>query len=107
MIKKKRADKKRRFRIRYIFFLLIFLYGISIFISQQGMIKELAEKKSMKEKEINTLKQDLQDIEGIIKYAHTPEYIEKIARDELGMVKPLEIIFIDKNRNKFVKGLKD
>jgi len=102
-----KGTKKKRIKIRYIIFVIIFIYGISTFITQQSMVKKLEEKKETKEEEISQLKQDIEGLQEKIKYSNTPEYIEKIARDELGMVKPWEIIFIDKSKNKFVKGLKD
>ncbi len=103
----KQRIKKRRFRLRHIIILGVLIYGISVFLNQQNMIKELNEEKAHKEKQIQLLNDELIEIEGIIQYAYTLDYIEKIAREELGMVKPGETIYIDKNKNKFVKGIKD
>ncbi|WP_341534031.1 septum formation initiator family protein [Sporosalibacterium faouarense] len=107
MEKRPVRKKRKKIRIRYIFFLIIFIYGISSFFNQQGMLNELDNKKAIKEKEVRKLTQEIEELEDKIKYSNTPEYVEKIARDELGMVKPWEVIFIDKNKNKFIKGLKD
>lgn len=40
------------------------------------------------------------NIEEKLKYTDSLEYIEKMAREELKMVKPDEIIIIDTNKNK-------
>lgn len=103
----KRKNKKKRIKIRYIIFITIIIYGTSTFINQQGMIKELEKKKTIREEKIGQLNEEIQRVQEKIQYSHTPEYLEKIARDELGMVKPEETIFIDKSKNKFIKGLKD
>ena len=105
--KTKQRVKKRKFRLRHIIIFVIFIYGVSIFFNQQNLIKELNGEKVMKESEIQLLNEEILEIKSTIQYAYTLEYIEKIAREELGMVKPYETIYIDKSKNKFIKGIND
>lgn len=95
------AQKKqgRKIRIRYILILAIMLYIGSIFFNQQKMINELDAERKEKEQEINSLENDIKNLEGKIQYSDSLEYIEKIAREELKMVMPDEIIYIDKDKN--------
>lgn len=60
---------------------------------------KLAELRNNKET-INMLQEDIHDLKHEIKSSDTMEYVEKVARQDLGMVKPREIIFIDKNNEK-------
>lgn len=103
----KNRKKRRGFKIRHVFYLVALIYALSIFMNQEEMIKELDEKKSIQDAKIEQLKIEVVEGEQKLKYVHSPEYIEKMAREELGMAKPNEKIFIDKNKNKFVKGIKD
>lgn len=99
----------RKFKLFHIIILGLVIYFFSIFIKQQIMINDLKEKKAFKEEEIRQLQNEIDKIAEKVQYNHSLEYVEKIARDELGMVKSGEIIFIDANqsKNKFIKGIKD
>lgn len=97
MVNKK---KKTVFKVRYIVILVLGFYIISTFISQQRLIRKLNEEKIKKEQEIESLKHQVAEIEQKIKHTDSLEYIEKIAREELKMIKPYEIIFIDKEKDK-------
>lgn len=103
----KNKRRRKRFKMRYVLILLVLFYGISAFMSQEAMIRELDEKKAMKNAEIEQLKTEIIDGELRLEYVHSYEYLEKLARERLGMARPNEKIFIDKNKNKFVKGIKD
>ncbi len=103
----KSKRKRSKFKIRHIFFLIALIYGLSIFINQQSMIRELNQKKAQKNSEMKNLQSEVIQRDEKLKYVYSPEYIERLAREELGMVRPNEKIFIDKNKNKFVKGIKD
>ncbi len=103
----KNKRKIKRFKMRHVLFLLVLIYGVSTFMNQEAMMRELDEKRAIKDTEIEQLKSEIIDSELKLEYVHSYEYLEKLARERLGMVKPNEKIFIDKNKNKFVKGIKD
>ncbi len=65
-----------------------------------------AEKRMELEEEISSLAEQSaeaakynSELKDRIKYSNQDEYIEKIAREKLNMVKPDEILFIDKNKS--------
>lgn len=93
-------NKKRRFKLRYIVFLFILFYIGTTFINQQITIKKLEKEKAEKQEEIKKLEAEINETKEIIDNIGNLDYIEKIARDELKMVKDGEIIFIDSTKKK-------
>ena len=106
---KKNKAKFNLLNVVFVFFVIYFAYTV---FNQYQMINSLelqiAEKRDIKseaEKEAAELKQDLEKIndneEAML------DLVEKIARNQYKMVKPNEIIYIDKNRNenKFISGI--
>ena len=57
-------------------------------------------KKTALEMEVEGLEKEIEDLENDLENSDSLEFVEKIARDELGMVKPREIIYIDKGKIK-------
>ncbi|MDY2986839.1 MAG: septum formation initiator family protein [Peptoniphilus sp.] len=49
-------------------------------------------------REIKTLKSDIKNLEEEKKSSGSLEFIEKVAREDLGMVKPREVVYIDKEK---------
>jgi len=103
--------KKKKLNILNLLFAIFVLYFAYTAFNQIKMISELdvqiAEKTTQKvdaEKQSNELKQDVDKInndEALL------DLVEEVARDQYKMVKPNEIIYIDKNKNdnKFIKGI--
>ncbi|HHY90580.1 MAG TPA: cell division protein FtsL [Clostridiales bacterium] len=98
-MKKKRRKSSWIFRI---FLLLIICYVAGIFINQRIQLHELNQERAALQKQVNQLKKEISRLENDKKRADDPEYIEKVAREELKMVKPNEIIYIDTNRTKYM-----
>lgn len=73
------------------------------------MIRNLKAQKVEKEKEIEELQGDLDELNDEIKNVDSLEFIEKVAREELRMVKPREIIYVDinKKRDPFLEDKKN
>lgn len=96
--------KKRRRRKNPIHFLLIaiVLYISWTFISQQMRLNELAREEEELKKQYEELYQEEQKLLEEKDMIDDPEYIEKVARERLKMVKPNEIIYIDKERAKYL-----
>ena len=98
--------KKTRNFSSIVFIVVIFifsayaLYAVSTTVTQRGQkAKEIAEN----EKEIAILKKDINMLNKEIKNSSSPEFVEKVAREDFGMVKPREIIYIDKDKDKHSK----
>lgn len=68
--------------------------------NQWKLARDLRIKKENLENEISKLEEDIDIINEELEISNSLEFIEKIAREELGMVKPREIIYIDKEKVK-------
>ena len=90
--------RKKGFRLKHFLLLLFVLWLGKTVINQSIMIKELENRKLEEEEEIKTLEADIKKIEKEIESTDSLEFVEKVARDELRLVKPREIIYIDKNK---------
>lgn len=97
---KGKVKNKKRLRIRHILVIIFVIYISSTLISQRNMMKKLEADKVKTEKEIVVLQTEVKEIDSEIKHSDSLEFIEKVAREDLKMVKPREIIYIDKNKNK-------
>ena len=69
-------------------------------VRPKNIIRDLENQKKIAENDLKDLKTDIADLKKKINKSDTVEYIEKIAREELDMIKPHEIIYKDKNKQK-------
>ena len=91
-------SKKKKSRIGLILVVGAFIYISFVFIDQQKLINvKNAEMQSIQNKteEEKKLSKDLNEQKDLV---NSIEYVEKIAREKLGMIKPGEKIFVDINR---------
>lgn len=101
----KRKKRKRGFRLRYFIILLIVFYLSKTLISQSIYMKELKETKLKEEQEIVELEKEIEQLQEQIDKRGSLEFIEKVAREELNLVKPREMIYIDINKQKDNKNI--
>lgn len=85
--------KKRKFKLRNILFVLFALYVVYIIGAQQIKLWDLAKQESELTTRLDDCKSERKDLEEKVRLLHTESYIEKVARDELGLVKSNEIIY--------------
>ncbi|WP_234978628.1 FtsB family cell division protein [Anaerosalibacter sp. Marseille-P3206] len=97
---KGKVKNKGRIRFRHVLIFMFAIYIVSTLISQRSMMKELEAEKAKNEEEIEVLQMEIKELDSKIKSSDSLEFIEKVAREELKMVKPREIIYVDKNKNK-------
>lgn len=97
MVKKKKTG---RMRLIHLVLIVLGIYVAIVFNHQRNLMKDLNTKKSIKQAEIQALEIEIGELNKEIKTSGSLEFVEKVARDELGMVKPREIIYIDKNKPK-------
>ena len=93
-----RVKTKKKITLLNMIAVILAFYVVFTFISQQFTIVKLDVKQEKTLKQLKVLKEEISDIEQKINKSDTPEYIEKIAREELDMAKPREIIYRDKNK---------
>lgn len=104
------GKKKKRKGLRMIHCVLLFLmvYISIVMLNQRKLMKNLESKKMEIQGEIHTIQREIDSLNKEIQNSDSLEFIEKTAREELGMVKPREIIYIDKGKkeNSFFKTFK-
>ena len=91
---------KKKKKIRPIFFVLFVfsIYFVSAFIEQQVQINKYDSQIEMYSADINSKKQLVEYYNNQKGNIQTDEYIEDVARESLGYVKPYEKIFVDANK---------
>lgn len=97
MVKKR---KKKRIRPLHLILIFLLIYITVIMIDQRRLMKGLQTRKAELEIEIGTLERDISQLNKEIENSGSLEFVEKVAREELGMVKPRERVYIDKNKLK-------
>ena len=73
----------------------IVLYMCILFISQQADLSRLAKEGERLDQQITQAEREHEELEAEKEASGTPEYIERVARDKLGYMKPEEKVFID------------
>lgn len=95
---KSKKTKKKNFGIIKVFTLIIGVYFVYTLYSQQIDIDRY-------DSQIQMYQSDIENKERLIEYfksqkatVHSDEFVEYVAREQLGYVKPYEKIFIDVNK---------
>ena len=92
--------KKNKFLIP-IFFIALIIWGVVLIRQQKNItqyqreIKELSAKINVAQDELNQSKQNLEEE---INKSNSPEDIEKVAREKLGMYLQNERVYVDSNK---------
>ncbi len=94
----KSRKRKKGFRLKHFILLLLAFYLGKTLISQSILMKELSERKLKEEQEITKLEKEIKELQEQIEKKDSLEFVEKVAREELKLVKPREIIYIDRNK---------
>ena len=76
----------------------IFVYFISVFCIQQFRINEYKVQEEYYQNAIAEINEEKTQNEELMAQTNTAEYIEQVAREKLGLVKPYEKIFMDVNK---------
>ncbi len=88
-------SSKRKFKVRHVLFLLFLIYVMCTLVVQQLKISNLAKQEAQLQIQMEEALNTRDELKKEISLLHTDKYIEKIARDELGLVKPGEYIYKD------------
>ena len=78
-----------------IIFIAIACYVVSIFVSQQKTLNSYKQEINKCEEQIADAKETKQSLIAMKENVNSPEYIEQIAREKLGMYLPNEKVYID------------
>lgn len=75
--------------------LFVFLTGsVLIYLRQEEEIDRLAVNREQLERELSEARDEYKSIQELSNMVGSDQYIERVARDQLGLVSPEEIIFI-------------
>ena len=89
--------KKRKLRFKNLFIIVFLVYAVITVINQQFEISELKKDEQAALLRIETVKKDNDKLMEMINNATSVEYIEKMAREQLGLVKAGERVYIDQS----------
>lgn len=89
--------KKRKLRFKNIFIVIFMVYAVITIINQQFAISELKKTEQAAVSKIEAVKKDNDKLMEMINNATSAEYIEKMAREQLGLVKAGERVYIDQS----------
>lgn len=78
-----------------ILFIVVACYVVSIFISQQQTLNSYKKEIEKCEEQIVEAKETKESLVAMKENVNSPEYIEQIAREKLGMYLPNEKVYID------------
>lgn len=85
---------------KILFWAIIAIFFGTIFVRQQIMISRLRNEYLAHQEQLGKIKIQGAQLNEQLKQSKKSDYIEKLARQKLGLVKPGEILFIDKNKVK-------
>lgn len=90
---KKRRAKKSKLPIAIVLIIAAFMFVKGIML--QPAISENSDKISELQSQIDYEQKRADEIDNLKKNVNSDEYIEKMAREKLGMIRKDEIVFID------------
>lgn len=90
--------KKKRKVIWSNFFVFVFiLYAIFTIANQQITIYKLNKTRQEVNHNIEIAQKENEKLKDMLQYTSTKEYIEKMAREQLGLVKSDEVVYVDQS----------
>jgi len=89
--------KKHKIRFKNIFIIVFSVYAVITLISQQSEINKLKEAERQVKQRIESINKENDKLVEMINNASSAEYIEKMAREQLGLVKAGERVYIDQS----------
>ncbi len=91
---------KDRFTIKKVVLALVVVYTISSVIFQEIKINNIKEEITTQDKALQELKDSNRRLKNEVEFSKTDEYIEKMARERLGYIKPGETPVLGNNNSK-------
>lgn len=104
----KKKASHRKFNIKrlavFVAAVLAGLYFSYTFISQQILIGKKDDEIKALNGQVEEATRESDRLKGQLENLQDPEYIEKIAREKLGLVRPNERVFVDSNKSENNSG---
>ena len=89
--------KKKKLTFKSIFLFVFMAYAVVTIINQQFAISELKAAEQASVTKIEAVRKDNDKLTEMINNAASVEYIERMAREQLGLVKSGERVYIDQS----------
>lgn len=83
---------------RNIILAVVLIYFISVLISQQKTLNQYKTETATYTKQLETAKEENDELTQTSKNVNSSEYIEEVAREKLDMYLPNERVYIDMNK---------
>lgn len=93
--RKNQGKPKRKLNIRGCFMIVLIMYLCYALISQHATLRSSDAAISALEEEIALAEGRLSEVEDLDTLSQSDAYIEKVAREKLGLVLPDETVFVD------------
>lgn len=91
--------KKKKFKIKRIIYVLIICYiGYSL-VDQQIMINRINNDISKYTEQSKKVQESNESIKDQIEFAKTDEYMERAAREKIGLIRPGETVYVIDEQN--------
>ena len=87
--------KKRKNWLKIFIILFLAVYAMYSLVKQEVAMNKYQKEKASYMEQINLAKQKQEEFRNYSEYINSEEYIEKIAREKLGMLLPEERIYIE------------
>lgn len=89
--------KKRKFNFKSLFLFIFMVYAVITIINQQFSISELKDAEQASLDKIEVVRKENDKLVEMINNATSSQYIERMAREQLGLVKAGERVYIDQS----------
>lgn len=95
---KREKKQQKKYNLFLTGVLFVFVFAVCIGITKQAVYyKELQQEQASVLAQIEKEKEKQAGFENRKEYYHSDAYIEQIAREQLGMIKPNEILYINRS----------
>lgn len=99
-----RKKPNKKIRVRHIFLIALALYIGYTLVYQHMAIRQARSDEAVVREQIRKLQEENERINAQIEMMQSDQYIEKLAREKLGLVKPGEVMFVDVNHDRGNSG---
>lgn len=90
-----KTKKRKRIKKGHIIFSVIVVYLLVFFSYQTFKIVSLKKQEKQQSQKLEELKETKESYQQQLDQVNSPDFIEKIARENLRMIKPGEILYVD------------
>lgn len=95
---RKRVVKKPTIRFTHVVLLLVLMFSAGIAFQQFKMRHILLKEKRETVLEVQRLEKEIEDLKEQVSKSSSLEFVERVAREEYGMIRPGEVIYVNVNR---------